>query len=265
MNIKRVLAIFLRQIFLVKSNPVRLTAYFLWPVMNVILWGFISKYLGTFGQQAFSFTSVILGAIVFWDFMSNIQQRMMSGFLEDVWTKNFINYFASPLKIKEYVGGLVLTALASGSVAFLLTVSIAGLAFGYNVFAVGMYILPFLAILLIFGIAMGLFVTGLIFRLGPAAEWLGWPIPFIMSIFVGVFYPSSTLPSVMQIFSKLLPPTYVFDSMRSVLAGNLNIGGNFLIGLALAIAYLAITYIFFNRVYRRNLRSGAISRFGAEE
>lgn len=264
MKLTRVYAIFLRQVFLIKSNPVRLTANFLWPTLEIIQWGFITKYLQSFGQETISFVTVILGAIILWEFMTSLQQRMMSAFLEDVWTQNFINYFASPLEVKEYVGGLFLTSLVITSIEFVITILIAGFIFSYNVFIIGLYILPFLFLLLIFGASMGLFITALIFRLGPSAEWLGWPIPMVMSIFVGVFYPVSALPGVLQIISKILPPSYVFESVRMVLNGNFNIGANLIWCLVLSIIYLAITYLFFMRVYRHNLKTGAISRFSAE-
>ena len=40
-----------------------------------------------------------------------IQQGIMMAFLEDIWTQNFINFFASPLKIREYLSGLVMTSI----------------------------------------------------------------------------------------------------------------------------------------------------------
>ena len=264
MNLKRVYTIFLRQIFLVKSNPVRLTAHFLWLIIDVIQWGFISKYLGTFGNATFGFVTVILGAIILWEFMSRIQQGMMSAFLEDVWTQNFINFFASPLEVGEYLGGLVLTSLTTSSIGFVIMLLITSFGFGYNFFIIGLYILPFMILLLIFGIAMGLFITGLIFRLGPSAEWLGWPIPFVLSIFVGVYYPISVLPNVLQMVSKILPPAYVFESVRAIISGNFNVGANLFWGFLLAIIYLIIMYLFFLRVYKHNLKTGAISRFNAE-
>ena len=81
----------------------------------MVQWGFISKYLGSFGQATFSFVTVILGAIILWEFMVRVQQGIMMAFLEDIWTQNFINFFASPLKIREYLCGLVMTSVASGA------------------------------------------------------------------------------------------------------------------------------------------------------
>lgn len=264
MKFSRIYSIFLRQVYLIKSNPLRLMSIFAWLIIDIVQWGFITKYLGSFGGAVFSVVTVLLGSIILWEFMSRIQQGIMTSFLEDVWSQNFINLFASPLKVKEYLSGLILTSIVTSFIGFVMMLLIAGFLFGYNIFVIGLYILPFIFILFIFGVAMGLFITGLIFKLGPSAEWLGWPIPMILSIFAGVFYPISTLPNYLQIISKILPPSYVFESIRQVLAGDFNIGGNLFYGFALSAIYLVVTYFFFLRVYRRNLKTGAISRFGAE-
>jgi ABC-2 type transport system permease protein len=267
MSLYRTLAIFVRQVFLFKSNPTRLVSIFLWLIIDIIQWGFISRYLGSLGQATFSFITVILGAIILWEFMARIEQGIMMAFLEDIWSQNFINFFASPLKVREYLGGLILTSITSGAAAFVAMIAVAAVAFGYNVLRIGSLLLPFLFILLIFGIAMGIFVSGIIFRLGPSAEWLGWPIPMVLSIFAGVYYPISTLPPYLQVFARVIPPSYVFESCRAVLAtGKLPAGYAFDLaaGALLATAYLAATSLFFVRVYQRNLQSGSISRFNAE-
>ncbi len=250
-----------------RSNPTRLVSIFLWLIIDVILWGFISSYLGSLGQDTVSFITVIMGAIILWEFMSRIQQGIMMAFLEDIWSQNFINFFASPLRIREYLSGLVLTSMCAGLAGFLVMVVIAGLLFGYNAFATGMLLLPFMLILLVFGIAMGIFVSAAIFRLGPSAEWLGWPIPMVLSLFVGVFYPISTLPAALRAVSMVIPPTYVFESMRSLLATGTfppSLVSNLVVGTVLALIYLLMTARFFVHIYRKNLVSGTIARFNAE-
>ena len=100
MSLSRTLAIFVRQLFLLKSNPTRLVSIFLWLIIDIIQWGFISKYLGSLGEATFGFVTVALGAIILWEFMSRIENGIMMAFLEDVWSQNLINFFASPLKGK---------------------------------------------------------------------------------------------------------------------------------------------------------------------
>ena len=267
MSFKRIFAIFVRQIFLIKSNPTRLVSIFLWIIISIVQWGFISKYLGSFGNATFNFINVILGAIIIWEFTARIQQGILTSFLEDVWAKNFINYFSSPLKVSEYIAGLVLTSLTMGLIGFVFMFLIAWLAFSYNVFQLGFLILLFLLILFIFGVAMGIFVAGLVFRLGPAAEWLSWPIPLVLSIFSGVFYPISVLPASLQLLAKILPSSYVFESIRGVISQGIfypPLGFNLIVGTVLALIYLGLAYLFFTKIYRHNLKEGNIARFSAE-
>jgi ABC-2 type transport system permease protein len=160
----------------------------------------------------------------------------------------------------------VATSLATGALGFLVMVALAGLAFGYNVFKIGLLILPFMLILFIFAVAMGIFMTGIILRFGPSAEWLGWPIPFFISIFAGVYYPPETLPAGLRLVSKIIPASYVFESLRALTGGRLdpNLPANLIIGILLALIYLAAMYLFLMAVYRRNLKNGQLSRFSAE-
>jgi ABC-2 type transport system permease protein len=267
MDFSRVSAIFIRQFFLIKSNPTRLVTVFVWLIVGIVQWGFISKYLASFGQSTFNFITVILGAIILWEFMGRVQQGIMTAFLEDIWSQNFINYFASPLDIKEYLSGLILTSITTSLAGFVVMILIAGVGFGYDFFKIGLLLLPFMLILFIFGTAMGIFISAIIFRLGPSAEWLGWPIPMVLSIFSGVFYPISTLPPGLRIVAKLIPPSYIFESVRSLLstgAYSSSLFVNLLAGGLLAVLYLFLVYRLFIHIYRHNLKTGAIARFNAE-
>ena len=96
---------------------------------------------------------------------------------------------------------------------------LAQIAFGLSFFAYGVALAPFLMVLFVTGIALGVAASALVLRLGPASEWLIWPIPMLISPFAGVFYPVTVLPGWMQAVALILPPSYVFEGMRSVVAG----------------------------------------------
>jgi ABC-2 type transport system permease protein len=268
MSWSKIYAIFVRHFYLIRSNPTRLASIFLWLVIDVTEWGFISKYLSSLGLATFGYVSVILGAVILMQFLTRIQQGIMSFFLEDIWTQNLINYLASPLKISEYAAGLVFSSIVAAVIGFAIMIGISGLAFGYDLFKIGLLLLPFITILFVFGMAMGIFITAVIFRFGPSAEWVGWPIPMVLSLFSGVFYPIATLPSFMQAFAAFLPSSYVFESMRSVVSGQASshpLAYNLAAGSVLAIIYFFLAYLFFVRIYRHNLKNGTIARFNSEE
>ena len=104
-------------------------------------------------------------------------------------------------------------------------------------------------------------------RAGAAAsEWLIWPIPTLVSPFAGVFYPISILPGWMRVISRGIPPSYVFEGMRAVLAGKPAPWGDLALASGLAVAYLALacTVLLRCSVYRFAIRTRLIARYTAE-
>jgi ABC-2 type transport system permease protein len=130
--------------------------------------------------------------------------------------------------------------------------------------AYGAALAPFLMVLFVTGIALGVAASALVLRLGPASEWLIWPIPMLISPFAGVFYPVTVLPGWMQAIALILPPSYVFEGMRSIVAGQGLPWDRLAIGGALALVYLVLACMFFFAVYRTVIRSGLIARYSAE-
>ncbi len=264
MDIKHSYAIFLRYWYLVRGNPQRLIQIFLWATLEIVIWGFLTRYLNQVGGADFSFVPTLLGAVVLWQFVLRAQQGMTTPFLEDVWARNLLNIFASPLSIGEYVLGLIGVSIVTSAMGLVVILSLAYLFFGLSVLQLGLLLVPFLAILFAFGISIGIVGITLVLRLGPSGEWYVWPIPTILSPLVAVFYPVSVLPHWMQYISMALPPTYVFEGMRSVILTGTFSADTLIWGTVLAIAWFAVTYLVLDRVYRAAIRNGAIARYGAE-
>lgn len=264
MRWSRLWAITLRQLYLLRGSPVRVIPLFAWAAIDIVLWGFISKYLGTVTEPGFNAVSVFLGAILLWDFFGRVMQGVTTAFFEDVWSRNFLNLFASPLTIPEYVGGLVLVSTATSAIGLIVMLLLAGGLFGLSFLAYGLHFLPFILILFLFGIALGIFGSGLVLRFGPASEWLIWPIPSLLSPFVGVFYPLETLPGWMRIVAYTLPPSYVFEAMRALVAGQPPADSQLAIASALALLDILLAAWFFGFVYKHAVRTGLIARYSAE-
>ena len=260
----RVAAVVLRQYYLLRGSAARLLPLFVWVVIDVTLWGFMSRYLDRVAAPGFSFVPALLGAVLLWDFLIRVMQGVSMAFLEDVWSRNFLNIFATPLTISEYLAGLVLTSVATSAVGLLVMLVLASAAFGLSLFAYGAALALFLMVLFLFGIALGVVGVSVVLRFGPAAEWFVWPIPAFVSPFAGVFYPVSTLPVWMQAVARLVPVSYVFEGVRAVAAGGAVPWGGLAWGLGLAALYVLATCWLFARVHRRVLRTGLIARYSAE-
>jgi ABC-2 type transport system permease protein len=264
MNLSRIGAIFLRQLYLLKGSPARFISVVIWVAIDMILWGFFTHYLNGIAKDGVNFVSVILGGVLLWNFSQRVMFGVTMAFFEDVWSRNFLNLFASPLAIREYLVGLVLTSILTSVIALVAMLFLAMGIFGLSLFSYGAALFPFLLILFLFGIAIGICGCALVLRYGPAAEWLVWPIPALLSPLACVFYPLSALPHWMQLAAQALPPSYVFENIRLIVAGHSASTHDLVVGLALGVFYIALASIIFLRVYKHSVKSGLIARYSAE-
>jgi ABC-2 type transport system permease protein len=264
MSLRRTLAIVLRQIYLIRGSFPRVFPLFAWAAVDMILWGFLTKYLNNVTSSGFNFVPVLLGAVLLWDFFIRIMQGVAMAFFEDVWSRNFLNIFATPLLISEYVAGLVLTSILTSMVGLTAMLLIAVAVFKLSFLVYGLTAIPFLLVLFMFGVALGVFGSALVLRFGPASEWFIWPIPALVSPFVGVLYPISTLPQWMQSVAWLLPPSYVFEQLRIIVSGGTASWAVLTWSACLAVVYIMAAYWFFVNIYRHALRTGVIARYSAE-
>jgi ABC-2 type transport system permease protein len=264
MNPSRIAAIALRQAYLLAGSPVRVVPLFGWAAIDIVLWGFITRYLNSVSHAGMNFVPVLLGAVLLWDFLARVMQGVTTSFFEDVWSRNFLNVFTTPLTVPEYLSGLVITGVLTSLVGLLVMLALATGVFGLSFFAYGAAILPFLLVLFLTGIALGILGASIVLRFGPASEWLIWPIPTLVSPFAGVFYPLSTLPPWMRAVSHVLPPSYVFEGMRAAVGGRGVQMEQLAFGAALAVLYVILAGMLFTAVYRYAIRTGLIARYSAE-
>jgi ABC-2 type transport system permease protein len=260
----RIAAIVLRQFYLLRGSPVRIFPLFAWVAIDILLWGFISKYLQTVATPGLSLLATLLGAVLLWDFFTRVMHGIATAFLEDVWSRNFLNLFASPLTVAEYLAGLVITSIATSLVGLLVMLGLAILVFGLSYASYGIVIVAAFLVLFLFGIALGIFGTATVLRFGPASEWFVWPLPALISPFAAVFYPLSTLPAWMQWLAFLVPPSYVFEWMRASLSGAATSPMPIFFAAGLSVAYIVLASWFFARIFRQAVRTGLIARYSAE-
>jgi ABC-2 type transport system permease protein len=263
-RLRPIAGIVLRQIYLFRSSPVRLLPTFAWVAIDILVWGFLTRYLNSVAGGQVNFVPSLLGAVLFWDFFTRIMQGVTTAFFEDVWSRNFLNLFASPLSISEYVTGLVLTSVATSIIGLFAMLVLATLVFGLSFVSLGLVLIPFVLVLFLFGVALGITASAMVLRLGPASEWLVWPLPALLSPFVGVYYPLSTLPAWMRYVGYVLPPSYVFEGMRALVNGAPFSATALASGASLAIVQLLLAGYFFARVFRYTVRSGLLARYSAE-
>jgi ABC-2 type transport system permease protein len=68
----------------------------------------------------------------------------------------------------------------------------------------------------------------------------------------------------MQHICRALPPSYIFENVRAIVAGGTASTYDLGVGIALAVLDVAMACWVFARVYRHSVRTGLIARYSAE-
>jgi ABC-2 type transport system permease protein len=214
---RRVSAILLRHLYVLRRSWPRLLELAYWPTVQMVLWGFITAFLTQHSSWVANASGVLVTAVLLWDVLFRANLGVSLSFMEEMWARNLGQLFVSPLRPIELTVGLAVMGSVRTVIAVVPAALLAIPLFGVSVFALGLPLAAFFANLLVFGWSLGLFVSGLILRLGLGAESLAWVIIFAIAPVSGVYYPIAVLPHVLQWVAYALPTAWVFEGMRSVL------------------------------------------------
>ena len=214
---RRVFAMVLRHWYLLSSSWPRILDLIYWPAVQMLMWGFLQMYLsqnsGFFAQAAGTF----IGAVMLWDILFRGQLGFSISFLEEMYARNIGNLMMSPLRPVEFVAALMIMSVIRLAIG-MVPVSLLAIAFfDFNLWGLGLALAVFFMNLLLTSWAVGILVAGILLRHGLGAENMAWTFMFLLLPVTCVYYPVSVLPSWLQVFAWMLPPTYVFEGMRALL------------------------------------------------
>jgi ABC-2 type transport system permease protein len=214
---RRVAAMVLRHWYLLRASWPRIFDLMYWPAVQMLMWGFLQLYVaqhsGFFAHAAGAF----IGAVMLWDILFRGQLGFSISFLEEMYSRNMGNLMMSPLRPIEFVAALMVMSVIRLAIG-MVPVSLLAIAFfGFNLWAMGLALVAFFANLFLTSWAVAILVAGLLLRNGLGAESLAWGIMFLLLPLTCVYYPVAVLPSWLQVFAWMLPPTYVFEGMRALL------------------------------------------------
>jgi len=262
MRAGRAFAVILRHLYLLAGSFSRIVPVFAWVTIDMILWGFIARYISSVSLPDVG--TALLAAVVCWGFFGRVMHGVSTAFFEDVWARNFLNLFTTPLSIAEYMTGLALSSVITSLIALSVLLFLSSWLFDLSLLTHGPAMAVLLLTLFLFGVALGIAGCTLVLRFGPPAEWFIWPIPAVIAPFVGVFYPLGILPDWMRVVGFCLPPSYAFENLRALITGTEVPLASTLPALGLAGLWLVPAGLLFCRVYRDVMRSGVIARYSAE-
>ncbi|WP_193184650.1 ABC transporter permease [Nisaea sediminum] len=261
-SVGRIGAMALRYFYLLRNSWPRLIEMAYWPTMQMILWGFVTKFFIGESSWIAGAAGVLLAGVLLWDILFRGQMGFAICFLEEMWSRNLGHLFVSPLRPHEFVVALMTMSLFRTLIGAVPPALLAIVFYQFSIFSLGLPLVAFMACLFFMGWGVGLLVIGVILRFGLGAESLAWVLVFAFAPISAVYYPVETMPEWLQTIAWCTPSAYVFEGMRAVL-----FHGDFRLDLiagamVMNVIYFAIGAFIFWLAYRSARRDGRLLQLG---
>lgn len=259
---RRIGAVLLRHWYLIAGSWPRFLDLCYWPIVQMIMWGFIQTFMmrqSSFFAQA---GGILLGAVMLWDVLFRGQIGLAISFFEEVYSRNLGHLMATPLRIGEYMASLMIVSLMRTAIGLFPATLLAIWFFGFSLYSLGIALVAFFFILIAFGWSIGLFVAGLVLRYGLGAESFAWAVIFALAPLCGVYYPVTILPGWVQYLSAILPASYIFAGMRAVLMQHVVRVDYLFIAAMLGLIWLAIGGSAFLMFHEKARQLGMLLQLG---
>jgi len=263
MNFRVVKALVLKYAFICSRNTFRALDVFFWPLMDLLVWGFVTLYMLKVTNAVPTMVTFLIAAVILWNVLYRAQQVVSVSFLDDVWSRNLLNIWAAPIRPIEYITASYLVGLTQALIVVLLLGPLASYIYHFNIFSMGIVFAALFANLLLMGWSLGLLVTGFILRWGPPAECLAWAVPFLIQPVSAVFYPVSVLPPWLQPVAAIVPASHVFEGMRQMVSQGQIDPSHLWCAFALNAIYMVLSACAFRFFFEQARRRGFLAKYAA--
>ena len=261
-SLRRIGALVRRYMYLLRSSGIRLIELIYWPFLQMLTWGFLQKYLAGTTSPLAQAAGVLIGGVLLWDILFRSKIGFSTTFIEEMWSRNLGNLLTSPLHPFELVAALSVWSVIRLAVSMVPVTVAAYFFFGFNLLSLGLALAAFFAVLVLTSWSLGLVSAGVILRYGLGAEELAWSLAFILLPLSCVYYPVSVLPGWLKPIALTLPPTHVFEGMRSILLHGVVNVTELWWALGLNAVYLSIGYLAFRWFLRGARINGSLLQRG---
>ncbi|MDA1316649.1 MAG: ABC transporter permease [bacterium] len=257
----RIYGIVLRYIYLMRHSFDRVMDIFYWVIMDIILWGFTSLFF----RQAFAgdpnLSTNLIGGLILWYVVWRTQYEISVNLLEEVWNKNLINIFSSPISFTEWIVAFMINGIIKVLLMLGIASVVAYVLYDVNMLTYGPYLLLFILLLMMSGWVVGFIISSFILRFGTKLQNLAWSFPNLVNPFSAIFYPLSILPLLAQNIAHFIPTSYVFESARSLI--NTGYVDPIMLwkSFGLNVVYLIVSIFFVRIGFKKVLEKGLVKLY----
>jgi len=156
------------------------------------------------------------------------------------------------------MAGLLTVCLMKVMVGLIAASVIAWAAYAFDIVPWLPKFIPYMANLLLFALAIGIAITGMIFRYTTKVQALAWGFAGLLMPVSCVMYPMSSLPRWLQGIAWAMPTAHSFEGMRGLLNGQGFSPLHFWWGVGLNVGYFAVAVVFFGWIYEKARNRGLL-------
>ncbi|MFZ8897638.1 MAG: ABC transporter permease [Alphaproteobacteria bacterium] len=258
----RIVGIILRHYYLYRGSIPRIIELAYWPVMQIMLWGFITQYFQQHSSLIAQAGGLLLAGVLLWDVLFRGQLGVSVSFLEELWSRNLGQMFVSPLRPQELAASLMAVSLLRTIIGLSPATLIAWLLYQFDITSMGLSLVAFFGLLMAFSWAIGIAVCAMLLRFGLGAESLAWVSVFALAPVSAVYYPVEILPTWLEYVALFLPSAHVFEGMRSVLLDGYFAWDHFLWAAGLNLAMMVLAMVLFVRAFNSARVGGRLLQSG---
>jgi ABC-2 type transport system permease protein len=258
MRLHRIQGMTLRYFYLFYRSYDRLIEVFYWPVIDLFLWGITSSYILKFAPSFEHIVFTLVSGVVFWNIIIRGQSDVCVSMLEEMWNKNMINLFVSPLKFGEWICSFLILASIKAATAFIFASIFAVIFYHVRLISLGWYLIPAFFLLIMTGWSLGFTIAAFILRYGTKVQTLAWTFVWIIAPFSAVYFPQSILPDWAQKVAMVMPASYIFEANRELIATGYLDMNKLYMSLLLNIIYFILSLLFLKNSFEKVLQKGLV-------
>jgi len=201
-------------------------------------------------------TTTLIAAAVSWSLIVRPSMEVPWNILEELWSHNLVNLFASPLSIFEWmISACWYTAFSFVALLFFLWLCVLAL-FSYNIFSIGWLLVPLLCNYYLSALCIGFLTAALLIRYGLRMTSYVFMISWMFAPLSGIYYSLTVLPVWAQHIAHLLPTYYGVDLLKGLaLSGTISYE-RLAITFALNGLYLVLTAVLFKWAFEQSRKEG---------
>jgi len=121
MNILRINAVITRYFYALTNSLDRMADTIYWPILDLLIWGITSTYIRSLNSNLPFIVIAFVTGLIFWYIIWRSQYEISISLMAEIWDRNIVNFFASPLKISEWIVSVIIF----GAIKMLISIFVA--------------------------------------------------------------------------------------------------------------------------------------------